>query len=145
MPTPLPITGRPSRLAVVGLGQISELVLPTYARDDVLVPTPAHGSVVAQVLDAARTGATLRVLEDPLFYPPLVQLHDVLQSGELGAPRHLLPLRLLHVRRTRGGNCGTIPKDRRALITPSPTLRPTRSRPPPKTWWTHSPDATSRR
>jgi predicted dehydrogenase len=152
-PTPLPITGRPIRLAVVGLGQISELVLPTYAhrtdievvglcdldetrparwqRDfpdaratadledlltidadvvDVLVPTPAHGSVVTRVLDAGfhvqvqkpiarsledadamlaaaqRTGATLRVLEDYLFYPPLVRLHDVVRSGELGAP-----------------------------------------------------------
>jgi predicted dehydrogenase len=30
MTTPLPITGRPVRLAVVGLGQITELVLPTY-------------------------------------------------------------------------------------------------------------------
>jgi predicted dehydrogenase len=136
----------------VGLGQISELVLPTYERPeievvglcdldparqerwgsvfpnalrtadltellrsdvdvvDVLVPTPAHGSVVTQVLEAgfhvqvqkpiarsledadtmlaaaARTGATVRVLEDYLFYPPLVQLHDVLTSGELGAP-----------------------------------------------------------
>ena len=37
MPTPLPITG-PVRLAVVGLGQISELVLPTYlAPEDVTV------------------------------------------------------------------------------------------------------------
>jgi predicted dehydrogenase len=153
VPTPLPIVGRPIRLGVVGLGQISELVLPTYAAHadvevvglcdlnqarqerwgrvfpnalctsdisellrtradviDVLVPTPAHGAVVTQVLDAgfhaqvqkpiarsltdadamlaaaARTGATLRVLEDYLFYPPLVQLHDIVQSGELGAP-----------------------------------------------------------
>jgi len=152
VPTPLPISGRPIRLGVVGLGQISELVLPTYARPeieviglcdldparqqrwgrvfpnalrtadlaellrtdadviDVLVPTPAHGAVVTQVLEAgfhvqvqkpiARsledadamlavaggTGATLRVLEDYLFYPPLVQLHDVLESGELGPP-----------------------------------------------------------
>src|SRR3954453_7156258 len=38
MPTPLPITDRPVRLAVVGLGQISELVLPTYLeRDDVVI------------------------------------------------------------------------------------------------------------
>ena len=36
MTTPLPIVGRPIRLAVVGLGQITELVLPTYVgRDDV--------------------------------------------------------------------------------------------------------------
>ena len=32
MPTPLPIVGRPIRLAVVGLGQISELCLPTLRR-----------------------------------------------------------------------------------------------------------------
>lgn len=36
MPTPLPITDRPVRVAVVGLGQIAELCLPPYlARDDV--------------------------------------------------------------------------------------------------------------
>jgi UDP-N-acetyl-2-amino-2-deoxyglucuronate dehydrogenase len=153
VPTPLPITGRPIRLAVIGLGQVSELVLPSYAaRDDieivglcdladarrarwgavfpgaretadvdevlttqpdvvdVLVPTPAHGEVVTRVLDAGfhvqvqkpiarsmgdadamlataeRNGAMLRVLEDYLFYPPLVQLRDVVESGELGAP-----------------------------------------------------------
>jgi predicted dehydrogenase len=153
MPTPLPITGRRIRLAVVGLGQISELVLPSYAAHaevevvglcdldearrerwqavfpaaratadleellgldadvvDVLVPTPAHGPIVTRVLDAGfhvqvqkpiarsladadgmlaaadATGATLRVLEDYLFYAPLLRLHDVLRSGELGAP-----------------------------------------------------------
>jgi predicted dehydrogenase len=153
VPTPLPISGRAIRLAVVGLGQVSELVLPSYAgRDDieivglcdlsearrerwgrvfpaarqtadlddllgtapdvvdVLVPTPAHGEVVTRVLDAgfhvqvqkpiarsiedadamlaaaAGSGARLRVLEDYLFYPPLVQLRDVVDSGELGAP-----------------------------------------------------------
>jgi predicted dehydrogenase len=32
-PTPLPITGRPIRLAIVGLGQISELVIPPYLAD----------------------------------------------------------------------------------------------------------------
>ena len=36
MPTPLPITGRPIRLPSVRLGQVSELVLPSYAaRDDI--------------------------------------------------------------------------------------------------------------
>jgi predicted dehydrogenase len=35
---------------------------------------------------AAQSGAFLRVLEDYLFYPPLVQLRDVVNSGELGAP-----------------------------------------------------------
>jgi len=38
MLTPLPITGRPIRLAVVGLGTVSELGLPPYiGRDDVEV------------------------------------------------------------------------------------------------------------
>ena len=38
MPTPLPIVDRPVRLAVIGLGQIAELVLPTYiGRDDVVI------------------------------------------------------------------------------------------------------------
>src|SRR3954471_10020230 len=38
MPTPLPITDRPVRIAVVGLGQIAELCLPPYTqRDDVAV------------------------------------------------------------------------------------------------------------
>jgi predicted dehydrogenase len=153
MPAPLPIVDRPIRMAVVGLGQIAELVLPTYAGSDdvevialcdidmkrcdrwgatfptafrttdleqllgvdadvvdVLVPTPIHGPVATRVLDAgfhvqvqkpvarsledadamisaaAASGAFLRVLEDYLFYPPLVQLHDVVRSGELGAP-----------------------------------------------------------
>jgi predicted dehydrogenase len=154
MPTPLPITDRAVRIGVVGLGQISELVLPSYvgrddveivalcdreqekverwastfpsasrtidmddllARDDidvvdVLVPTPAHGDVVCRVLEAgfhvqvqkplarsledadrmlaiaSRTGAAVRVMEDYLFYPPLVQLRDIVASGEIGEP-----------------------------------------------------------
>jgi predicted dehydrogenase len=153
VPPPLPIADRPIRIGVVGLGQISELVLPSYAgrdgvelvalcdrdatrvarwhaafpdaftttdldelctRDidvvDVLVPTPAHGEVVCRVLDAgfhvqvqkplarsvedadrmlaaaARTGAALRVMEDYLFYPPLVKLREIVASGEIGAP-----------------------------------------------------------
>ena len=153
MPTALPITGRPIRIAVVGLGTISELTLPPYLeRDDVvivglcdhdaervarwhevwpdalattdlaelltvdadvidvLVPTPAHAEVVCTVLDAgfhvqvqkpiarnledadrmlaaaARTGAMLRVMEDYVFYPPIVTLRDVLASGEIGEP-----------------------------------------------------------
>jgi predicted dehydrogenase len=141
------------RIAVVGLGQISELCLPPYAqRDDVnvvalcdvdderqrrwqpvfadalatgdldaalgaspdvvdvLVPTPLHGEIVTRVLEAGfhvqvqkplarnledadrmlaaaeRSGATLRVLEDYMFYPPLVTLRDVVASGEIGTP-----------------------------------------------------------
>src|SRR5689334_12710891 len=148
MPTPLPVTDRPLRLAVVGLGQIAELVLPSYLeRDDVvivglcdrdeqqlagwsrrcpdarattslddlltfdadvvdvLVPTPAHADVVEQVLQAGyhvqvqkplardlegaermlaardASGATLRVLEDYLFFPPLVKLRDLIAAG----------------------------------------------------------------
>ena len=75
---------------------------------DVLVPTPAHADVAMPVLDAgfhvqvqkpiARSledacasrrggranGTMLRVLEDYVFYPPLVQLRDVVRSGEIG-------------------------------------------------------------
>jgi predicted dehydrogenase len=154
MPTPLPLPAdRPLRLAVVGLGQIAELVLPTYLeRDDVeivglcdrdaeqlavwsarcpgahatteldelltidadvvdvLVPTPVHAEVVEQVLAAGyhvqvqkplardvegatrmlaardAAGATLRVLEDYLFFPPLVKMRDLIEAGEIGAP-----------------------------------------------------------
>jgi predicted dehydrogenase len=154
VPTPLPIAGS-LRLAVVGLGQIAELVLPTYlerddvqivglcdldadalarwsrrcpdafatasldellrtVRDvadvvDVLVPTPMHTDVVCQVLDAgfhvqvqkplARDlagadrmlaaipkGATLRVLEDYVFFPPLVKMKQLIDAGEIGRP-----------------------------------------------------------
>lgn len=154
--TPLPIpSDRPIRIAVVGLGQIAELVVPTYLeRDDVevvglcdrsqealdrwsercpgaratvdlgdlllamdgradvvdvLVPTPVHAEVVTQVLAAgfhvqvqkplAREldGAdrmlaavpehgTLRVLEDYLFFPPLVAMKALIDEGEIGTP-----------------------------------------------------------
>src|SRR6185503_7450430 len=157
MPTPLPIPAdRPVRLAVVGLGQIAELVLPTYlerddvqivglcdpdpeARErwtarcpgalvvasladllaelpglgcdvvDVLVPTPMHADVVCEVLAAgfhvqvqkplARElagadrmlaavppGGTLRVLEDYLFFPPLVKMKELIEADEIGRP-----------------------------------------------------------
>lgn len=156
MPTPFPIPAdRPLRIAVVGLGQIAELVVPTYLeRDDievvgicdrstdalerwmprcpdayatpsltlllleladradvvdVLVPTPAHADVVTRVLEAgfhvqvqkplARelagadrmlaavpAGGTLRVLEDYLFFPPLVQMKALIDAGEIGDP-----------------------------------------------------------
>jgi predicted dehydrogenase len=153
VPTPLPITDRPLRLAVVGLGTISELMLPSYLeRDDieivglcdrasdrldrwapmlpnarttseldaliatqpdvvdVLVPTPYHGDVATAVLDAGvhvqvqkpiarsvaecdrmiaaarHNRAVLRVLEDYLFYTPLVKLREIARSGEIGAP-----------------------------------------------------------
>jgi predicted dehydrogenase len=77
---------------------------------DVLVPTPLHTEVALPIIeagvavqiqkpiarsldecrrltDAARArGTMLRVLEDYVYYPPLVQLRDVLCSGELGDP-----------------------------------------------------------
>lgn len=77
---------------------------------DVLVPTPLHADVGERVLDAGhhlqiqkpiarsledcdrllaaaeRSGAMLRVLEDYVFFPPLVQLRDIVRSGELGEP-----------------------------------------------------------
>ena len=141
------------RLGVVGLGQIAELMLPSYIeRDDVeivglcdrseralgrwtdriegthavtdveallalapdvvdvYVPTPYHADVAVQLLESgvhvqcqkpiARTvedcdrmiaaakgsGAVLRVLEDYLFYEPIVKLRDVVASGEIGEP-----------------------------------------------------------
>ena len=154
MPTPLPITDRPIRLAVVGLGQIAELVLPTYLeRDDVEIvgsatvtkrssragapvvpdaarhdvarraahrstptwstcscprprtptswsrcstpgttcrcrsPSPATSEGAERMLAASQAaGATLRVLEDYLFYPPLVKMRDVIAAGEIGTP-----------------------------------------------------------
>ncbi len=153
MPAPLPITDRPVRLAVVGLGQIAELMLPPYLeRDDVeivmlcdrdearlarwaeaipdarvttdlatvatsdadvvdvYVPTPHHGAVALALLEAGKhvqvqkpitrtvaecdalvaaarsSGAVLRVLEDYLFYAPLVQLREVVDSGVIGTP-----------------------------------------------------------
>lgn len=169
-PTPLPVPGdRPIRLAVVGLGQIAELVLPSYLeRDDieivglcdrstdaldrwrarcpdadgttsldemqhlmagvadvvdVLVPTPAHADVVTQVLAAgfhvqvqkplARElegadrmlaavpdGGSLRVLEDYLFFPPLVRMKALIDDGEIGEP---VGLHLKIVATERGG------------------------------------------
>jgi predicted dehydrogenase len=153
MPTPLPIADRPVRVAVVGLGTISELALPPYVgRDDVtvvglcdrdpgrverwrvvwpdaigtteldellrvdadvvdvLVPTPNHADVVCAALEAGyhvqvqkpiarsldqadrmlaaarASGAMLRIMEDYIFYPPIVKLREVLDSGEIGDP-----------------------------------------------------------
>ena len=150
---PLPLTS-PIRMAVVGLGQIAELVIPAYAARadveivglcdlnedrvarwalepcpvpstpptstrcwapdpdlvEVLVPTPAHADVVCPILDAGfhvevqkplardmegadrmlaaarRSGAELGVLEDYLCFPPLVKLHEIVSSGEIGTP-----------------------------------------------------------
>ncbi len=148
----LPITDRPIRIGVVGLGQIAELMLPPYIahsdieivalcdadqsrldrwagelpnaflttdldellarRDldavDVLVPTPLHGAIGTRVLEAGHHlnmqkpisrsmeeceellavadahGAMVRILEDYVFFPPLVKLKAIVASGELG-------------------------------------------------------------
>ena len=152
VPTALPLPS-PLRVAVVGLGQIAELVIPAYAaqadveivglcdpnedrlarwaRDvpgalpttdldmmlktgpdlvEVLVPTPSHADVVCPILDAGfhvevqkplardmegadrmlasarRSGALLGVLEDYLCFAPLVKLHEIVTSGEIGTP-----------------------------------------------------------
>jgi predicted dehydrogenase len=167
VPTPLPIVDRPIRIAVVGLGQIAELMLPPYLSHesvelvgacdpdvtrldrwqpelpgalvttslddllslgadvvDVLVPTPAHADVAVRALEAGHhvqlqkplartaeestrivaaaraTGAMLRVLEDYVFYPPLVHLRSVVESGEIGAP---VGLHMKVVNTGRGG------------------------------------------
>ncbi|UDY35866.1 Gfo/Idh/MocA family protein [Dermatobacter hominis] len=80
---------------------------------DVLVPTPVHHEVVCRLLDAgvhvqvqkplardlagadamlaaaARSGATLRVLEDYLYFPPLVRMKQLIDQGEIGTPVNL--------------------------------------------------------
>lgn len=167
MPTAIPILDRPIRLAVVGLGQIAELMVPAYlGRDDVdvvagcdldrerlerwrpdlpgallttdldellrvdadvvdvLVPTYLHAEVAVAVLEAGfhvqlqkpiarnaedceriiaaarRNGAQLRVLEDYVFFPPLVKLREIVGSGEIGDP---VGLHLKVVNTGRGG------------------------------------------
>jgi predicted dehydrogenase len=58
VPTPLPITDRPVRIAVIGLGQIAELCLPPYTtRDDVEI-------VGLCDLDPARVERWARVFPD---------------------------------------------------------------------------------
>ena len=91
---------------------------------DVLVPTPAHADVAIRVLDAGcpvqlqkpiarsledsarivdaarRNGVMLRILEDYIFYPPLVKLREIVDSGEIGAP---VGLHMKIVNTGRGG------------------------------------------
>jgi predicted dehydrogenase len=91
---------------------------------DVLVPTPLHAEVGVRVLDAGhnlqtqkpiarsleecdrlleaatRAGTQLRVLEDYVFFPPLVKLKEIVESGELGAP---VGLHMKVVNTGRGG------------------------------------------
>jgi predicted dehydrogenase len=164
---PAPIQDRPLRVAVVGPGQIAELVLPPYLAHpeievvalcdrnperldrwapelpdavltddverllavgpdvvDVLVPTPAHAAVAVAVLDAGfhvqlqkpiartlddsariveaarRNGVMLRILEDYIFYPPIVKLREIVDSGDIGAP---VGLHMKIVNTGRGG------------------------------------------
>ena len=80
---------------------------------DVLVPTPLHGQVAGRVLEAGhhvqlqkpltrsieeadellatarRTGAVLRVMEDYVHFPPLVELRDTVRRGDIGTPQAL--------------------------------------------------------
>jgi predicted dehydrogenase len=80
---------------------------------EVLVPTPLRCDVACAVLEAgyhvnlqkpiARTmdevdrilaarnksGATLRIMEDYLFFEPLVRLKEITESGEIGRPAGL--------------------------------------------------------
>ncbi|MEY2471749.1 MAG: hypothetical protein QOK28_1078 [Actinomycetota bacterium] len=91
---------------------------------DVLVPTPLHGAIGARVLGAGhhlqiqkpitrsledcdallamahKAGAMVRVLEDYVFFPPLVKLRDIVRSGELGEP---VGLHMKVVNTGRGG------------------------------------------
>jgi predicted dehydrogenase len=77
---------------------------------DVLVPTPLHATVALPIIEAgvdvqlqkpiARSlddclrltaaaranGTTLRILEDYVYFPPLVQLREVVRSGDIGEP-----------------------------------------------------------
>lgn len=77
---------------------------------EVLVPSPAHAAVACQVLAAGKhlalqkpvahtleevdriiaardaAGVAVRVMEDQIFFPPLVALRDVVRSGEIGDP-----------------------------------------------------------
>lgn len=91
---------------------------------DVLVPTPLHGAIGARVLEAGHhlqiqkpisrsmeecdqllaiadaQGALIRVLEDYVFFPPLVKLKEIVASGDLGAP---VGLHMKVVNTGRGG------------------------------------------
>ena len=106
----LPNVGRARFPDAMLTTELDELLAVDADVVDVLVPTPAHGPVATRILDAGLPragaeadrpldrrrrrddrggrprGATLRVLEDYLFYPPLVQLRDMVASGEIGAP-----------------------------------------------------------
>ena len=91
---------------------------------DVLVPTPLHAEIGRRVLAAGHhmqlqkpitrnlddcdalleiaeeNGAFIRVLEDYIFFPPLVKLKEIVESGELGEP---VGLHMKVVNTGRGG------------------------------------------
>ena len=91
---------------------------------DVLVPTPLHGVIGTRVLEARHhlhiqkpisrsmgecdellkaadaSGAMVRVLEDYVFFPPLVKLKEIVETGELGTP---VGLHMKVVNTGRGG------------------------------------------
>jgi predicted dehydrogenase len=91
---------------------------------EILVPTPRHAEVACRVLEAgfhvncqkpiarsvaeadrmlaaaATSGATLRIMEDYLFYEPLQRLRDVVASGEIGEPAGV------HMKMVATGNGG---------------------------------------
>jgi predicted dehydrogenase len=80
---------------------------------EVLVPTPLHASIAMRVLEAGhhlqmqkpltrsieeadallgtaeRAGAVVRVMEDYIHFPPLVELRDAVRRGDIGTPRSL--------------------------------------------------------
>lgn len=89
---------------------LSEFLTHDMDLVEVLVPSPKHCDVVCRVLDAGfhvtvqkpfagslaeadlmlaardRSGKQFRVMENYLFYPPLVKLKEIVESGEIGEP-----------------------------------------------------------
>jgi predicted dehydrogenase len=92
------------------LERLDELLALDLDLVDVLVPTPAHADVVCAALEAGHdvnvqkpmaptlaeadrmvatartTGRTLRVMENFVFYEPLVRMKQIVESGAIGAP-----------------------------------------------------------
>jgi len=88
--------------------RLEDLVALDLDLVEVIVPTPAHADVVCQVLEAghhvtlqkpmantleeadrmlasaASTGATLRVMENYVFYEPLRRMKDLVEAGDIG-------------------------------------------------------------
>ena len=101
---------RPDLPDAVLASEVSDVLAASPDVVDVLVPTPLHTEVALPIIeagfavqlqkpvarsledcrrltDAARaSGATLRILEDYVYFPPLVQLREVVRSGEIGDP-----------------------------------------------------------